>query len=256
MKQNILLLAILTILSFSCGEPTDTNTAVDTAPPKTEPVQLDANNVLSADEKAAGWELLFDGKSMDKWRVFKQDKVKGWAINNGEMQALGTGGLNGKGADIITKEQFTDFELSLDWKISPEGNSGIFFNVIETEGLNAVYESGPEYQLIDDIGFPAALEDWQKSAANYGMHTAPTAKTEKVGTFNTSKIIVNKGHVEHWLNGKKVVEYNLWTDEWKKLVQDSKWKDYPAYGLAKSGHIGLQDHGNQIWFRNIKVKRL
>ena len=250
--KNQHLLGMLIVLLLSLGSCTTTPTETEeTTPPET------VDNTLTEEEKAAGWELLFDGKSMDKWRIFKMDTLAGWAIADGEMQALGEAGLEGAGSDIITKDTFTNFELSLEWKISVAGNSGIFFNVVEEEGLTAVYQSGPEYQLIDDIGFPQELEDWQKTAANYGMHNAPNIKTNKAGSeFNHSKIKVENGHVEHWLNGDKVVEYDLWTEEWEQLVKEGKWKDYPAYGRAKSGHIALQDHGNQCWFKNIKIRRL
>lgn len=253
---SLLFYFLLCTLVFSCGESAPEQKENPTETTSTETIEEPQHNALSEAEKAAGWELLFDGESMDKWRLFKQDTLAGWAIADGEMQALGTGGLNGRGSDIITKKTYENFELSLEWKISPKGNSGIFFNVVESDDLHAVYESGPEYQLIDDIGFPEKIEAWQMTAANYAMHTAPAAKPKKVGEFNHSKIKVKDGHVEHWLNGDKVVEYSLWTEEWKKKVSESKWKDYKAYGLAKSGHIALQDHGNQIWFRNIKVRNL
>lgn len=256
LQLPIFLLVVLGLFACNSSTPAPVDDKKESNTTATAPSPSPKNNTLSEAEKATGWELLFDGQNMDKWRQFKQDSLSGWAIQNGEMQALGTGGLNGKGADIISKDTFSNFEFSLDWKISPEGNSGIFFNVIEDEDLNAVYESGPEYQLIDDIGFPQELEDWQKTAANYAMHTAPSAKTNPVGSFNTSKIKVLNGHVEHWLNGEKVVEYDLWTDEWNKMVNTGKWKDFKKYGRSKSGHLALQDHGNMIWFRNLKVRRL
>lgn len=236
-----------------CGNTATTGTETEAT---TTEVVAPANNTLTAEEKAAGWELLFDGQSMDKWRLFKKDTLAGWAVVDGEMNALGEAGLEGAGSDIVSKKQYQNFELSLDWKISVAGNSGIFFNVVEDEDLNAVYQSGPEYQLIDDEGFPAELEDWQKTAANYGMHLAPNIKTNPVGTFNTSKIKVQDGQVEHWLNGEKVVEYELWTPDWEERVTTGKWKDYPKYGRAKMGHIALQDHGNQCWFRNVKIREL
>lgn len=242
------LLLFLAVSLSSCN-----NTSAPTEP--TEAVELQDNSLTQA-EKAEGWELLFDGQSMEKWRLFKRDTLIGWAIVEGQMQALGEEGLEAIGADIITKEKFEDFELLVDWKISTAGNSGIFFNVVEDEDLSAVYQSGPEYQLIDDEGFPAQLEDWQKTGANYAMHPAPTAKPNPVGEYNTSRIKVQDGHVEHWLNGQKLLEYELWTEEWLETANNGKWKDYPKYGRAKSGHIALQDHGNQIWFKNIKIRKL
>ena len=208
-------------------------------------------NALTPEEQKEGWELLFDGVSMDKWRNYGKDTLIGWKVDNGNMVALGKGSN-----DIITRDEYEDFELQLEWKTSPEGNSGIFFNVEEGKHP-ALFETGPEYQIIDEAGWPDKLEEWQKAAANYAMHPAqPTKKLKPVGQYNLSKIVVAKGHVEHWLNGGKVVEYQLWTPEWETLVKAGKWKDYPDYGRARRGHLGLQDHGNVTWFRNIKVRRL
>jgi len=208
-------------------------------------------NTLTPAEKKQGWELLFDGKSMSKWRNYGKDSLVGWKVEDGDMVALGQGSN-----DIVTKKEYQNFELSLEWKTAPEGNSGIFFNVVEGKHP-AMYETGPEYQIIDEAGWPDKLEEWQKSGANYAMHPAPpTKKLKPVGEYNLSKIVVNKGHVQHWLNGGKVVEYQLWTPEWEKLVKDGKWKDYPDYGRAREGHLGLQDHGKVTWFRNIKVRKI
>ena len=107
-----------------------------------------------------------------------------------------------------------------------------------------VYATGPEYQFIDDEGYPDPLEDWQKTGANYAMHNAAEKQLKPVGEFNSSKIKVKDGLVEHWLNGAKILEYELWSDDWKERVQNCKWKDYPGYGLARKGHVGLQDHGS------------
>jgi hypothetical protein len=155
---------------------------------------------------------------------------------------------------MITNDQFENFDLSIDWKISPKGNSGIMYMV--TEEYPTAYLSGPEYQVIDDDNFPEKLEDWQKTGANYAMDPAPTAEPNPVGQWNHTRILVNKGHVEHWLNGKKVVDYDLWTDEWKNKKMNGKWKDAAGYGLSKKGHIALQDHGSEAWFKNIKIKEL
>lgn len=214
-------------------------------------------NTLSGEEKKAGWQLLFDGQTTNGWHTYGAPAVRGWEVRNGELIALGQAGHEGSANDIVTDREFENFELSLEWKISPGGNSGIFFNVVEdAKKYPTVYATGPEYQLVDDIGFPQKLEDWQKSAANYGMHPPARSVLKPVGEFNLTKLVVNKGHVEHWLNGVKVVDYQMWTPAWENLVKTGKWKDFPGYGRAKRGRIGLQDHGNQIWFRNIKLREL
>ena len=128
--------------------------------------------------------------------------------------------------------------------------------VVEDTAFRAVYESGPEYQLIDDHGHPETLEEWQKSGANYAMHTVESKILHPAGEWNTARILVDEGHVEHLLNGQKIVEYELWTDDWHERVRAGKWKDFPGYGLSKKGHIALQDHGSFVWFRNIKIREL
>lgn len=233
--NNILLLAALAFSAASCAV---------------------SHNALSKKEQSDGWQLLFDGKEIKGWHTYNKKGIVGWDVKNGEMIALGQAGHEGEAHDIVTDKEYENFELSLEWKISQGGNSGIFFNVVESPQYSAVYATGPEYQLIDDIGFPAKLEDWQKSAANYAMHPPRKMAVKPVGEFNHTRLIVNKGHVQHWLNGELIVEYDLWTPEWENLVTTGKWKDFPGYGRAKKGRIGLQDHGNQIWFRNIKIKTL
>ena len=210
------------------------------------------DNTLSKKEKKEGWILLFDGTTMNGWRSYKNKESEGWDVKNGELYCKEEGVK--KRADLITNNKYENYELLIDWKIAPKKNSGIIYMV--TEENNASYESGPEYQLIDDLGYPSKLSDRQLSGANYDMH-APTAKVAKpAGEFNQTKIVINKGHVEHWLNGTKVVDYQLWTPEWEQVKANSKWKDVKAYGMSKSGHIALQDHGGGVAFKNIKLKPL
>lgn len=210
-------------------------------------------NTLSKKEISDGWELLFDGETTDNWKTFNGGEVTGWKVFDGILHNSGIG--SDHGGDIISKKQFGNFELYLEWKIAPKSNSGIFFRV--QEGLtNAIYESGPEYQLLDDKGWPTKLESHQCSGANYGMHTPQHARVVAIDDWNTSRIIVNGPHVEHWLNANKVIEYDLWTDDWNELKLKSKWADKPHYGIAKKGHIGLQDHGGLTMFRNIKIRKL
>ena len=213
------------------------------------------NNMLTEKEKKEGWQLLFDGNSMNEWRTYKNKPINSWEVINGELHCKGSvTDKTDKRSDLITKNQYDNFELSIEWKISKAGNSGILYHV--TEDYDASYLSGPEYQLIDDDGFPEKLEDWQKTGADYAMYTTTSRPTRLVGEYNITKIVVNGSHREYWLNGVKVLEFEAWTPDWNKRKMEGKWKDAPGYGMAKTGFICLQDHGSEIWFRNIKIKKL
>lgn len=216
---------------------------------------MSQNNVLAAKEKKEGWQLLFNGSSMDNWRTYQNKSTNSWEVVNGELHCKGNEtDKSDLRANLITKEEYDNFELSIEWKISKAGNSGILYHV--TEEYEAPYMSGPEYQLIDDEGFPEKLEDWQKTGADYAMYTATSRPTKPVGEYNVTRIVVNGSHREYWLNGVKVVEFEAWTPDWNKRKMEGKWKDAPGYGMAKKGFICLQDHGSEIWFRNIKIKKL
>lgn len=215
------------------------------------------DNQLTSQEKKDGWQLLFDGKTLDGWRTFKNMEGSSWQALDGTICSMKHEG--NKNPDLISNAMYESFELQVDWKISPEGNSGILYHV--TEDYNNTFDSGPEYQLIDDEGFPEHIEDWQKTGANYAMNVPMVKAYKKPGEWNHTLIIVNKGHVEHWLNGKKVVEYEMWSDAWKKAKEEGKWKDHPGYGAAKQGHIAFQaSHSNVqntgVCFKNIKIKIL
>ncbi len=213
------------------------------------------DNTLTKAEKKAGWKLLFDGKTLNGWRMYQNKPADSWSVKDGNLYCKGsTTDKSDKRADIITMGQYANFELSIEWKISPEGNSGILYHV--SEDYDASYLSGPEYQLIDDTGFPEKLEAWQNTAADYAMYTTTSRPTKPVGEYNVTKIVVNGAHREHWLNGVKVLEFDAWTDDWLKRKAGGKWKDTPEYGMEKTGHICLQDHGSEIWFRNIKIRKL
>jgi hypothetical protein len=214
-----------------------------------------ADNQLSKKEKNNGYTLLFDGATTNGWRGYQNKPITSWSIENGTLHCIGTAANYGAMAtDLVTEKQYENFELTLDWKISPKGNSGILYMVTETEPHSS--SSGPEYQIIDDVNFPQKLEDWQHTAANYAMNTAPTANPNPAGEWNHARIIVNGNHVEHWLNGKKVVEYELYSPDWQKRKMAGKWKDAPNYAKSKRGHIAFQNHGSEAWFKNIKIKEL
>jgi len=157
----------------------------------------------------------------------------------------------------VSDSSYDNFELTWDWKVDKGSNSGVMYHVVEDAKYKAPYETGPEYQVIDDVGFPAKLEEWQKAGADYAM-TIPNdrKKLKPVGEWNSSKIIFDHGHVEHWLNGEKIVEFEAWSDDWNKKRTEGKWKDYPDYGQAKTGKIALQDHGNKAYYKNIRIRPL
>jgi hypothetical protein len=236
-------------MSWSACQATESVEAPATPKPlAAEP----AINTLTEEEKAEGWQLLFDGQHLDQWRGFKMETVPpGWSVEDGVLQFSSDHGGEGYG-DLMTKEQFANFELKLDWKISKHGNSGVLFRV--TENYDQEFHTGPEVQLIDNDH--PEIEPLNSAGANYGLHAPAKDVTKPVGQWNTLHLIVDGPHVEHWMNGEKLVEYELWTDEWKKLVAGTKFKQWADYGMNKSGHIVLQDHGAGVWFRNLKVKPL
>ena len=166
-----------------------------------------SHNKLTLEEKNAGWQLLFDGKTLNGWRDYNGEKLTvPWFAANGTIQAKGGGG-DAHGY-IVAKKNYENFDLVWDWKIAEGGNSGMLYHVVENPAFKVPYVTGPEYQLIDDIGFPEKLEDWQKTAADYAMHLADTKKSLKpAGEWNSSRILFDNGRVEHWLNGEKVVEF-------------------------------------------------
>lgn len=210
------------------------------------------DNTLTAKEKKEGFRLLFDGKSLDGWRTYRNSDADDWEVTNGMLHCRETGVT--KRADLITKEQYHNFELHIDWKIAKGENSGIIYRCTEDNG--ASYESGPEYQLIDEAGYEGELHEKQYTGANYDMNAPAVKATRPAGTFNHTVIIVKGNHVEHWLNGKKLVEYEFGSDEWLRNKANSKWKDLATYGASSTGHIALQDHGGGVWFKNIKIKEM
>jgi hypothetical protein len=208
-------------------------------------------NKLTASEKEEGWKLLFNGENLDGWKIFQGGVVSGWRVSDGILYNSGIG--SDHGGDIVTIQKFQEFKLYLEWKINPQSNSGIFFKVNENIG-KAIYESGPEYQLIDDLGWPEKLLDDQHTGSNYGMHPPVNTAYKKAGEWNKTLITVEGNHVTHYLNDTKIVDYHFWDEDWKKRKQNGKWKNFADYGMAIKGHIGLQDHGGLTQFRNIKIK--
>lgn len=216
------------------------------------------DNKLTKKEKKAGWVLLFDGKSIDDFRGYNQKTVpKKWAVENGTLKFDGSKGEGG--GDLISMNQYENFELAIDWKISEGGNSGIFILGQEVAG-DPIYKTAPEMQVLDNERHPDAKKGKngnRKAGSLYDLIPADPQNANPAGEWNSIVIKVDHGKVTHFQNGKKVVEYELWTDGWKAMVADSKFKDWSGFvNMSKKGHIGLQDHGDEVWFKNIKIKEL
>ncbi len=238
MKQKILFYLIMTGILMSCSSSKNTS-----------------DNKLSKMEKEQGFKLLFDGKTMNGWRTYQNKSAASWFVDSGTLHCKGSDANYGAiTADLITNNQYQNFDLSVDYKISLKGNSGILYLVKEDSAYS--YLSGPEYQIIDDVNFPEKLEDWQHTAASYAMYAAPAATPNPAGEWNTARIVKNGNRVEHWLNGKKVVEYELHGDDWNKKKLLEKWKDVSSYAASDKGYISFQNHGSEAWFRNIMIKEL
>ena len=217
--------------------------------------------------KSNEWINLFDGSSLDGWRAYNGDQMPpGWKIVDSVLtfntQQILEQDYDYKGnRDIMYgDEEFENFELYLEWKIPKGGNSGIYYHI--KEGYGGFADMAPEYQLLDDENYAEIhdyeLKDWQLTAADYAMHVPDT--TQKVlyppGQWNSSRIIFTSNNVEHWLNDKKVLSFIPWTEQWYEKRNSGKWDNFPDYGKYKKGYIGLQDHGSNLWFRNIKIKKL
>ena len=240
-KLTYFLASIMMLVYTSCSTTTDKEETSD------------ADMIETIDE----WIWLFDGKSTAGWRGFNSDSLPaGWVLEEGTLKSLGQGG--DIGGDIVYGEkEFENFELYMEWKVSTAGNSGIFYHVQEGEKYHAPYENAPEYQLLDDLGYPDPLEEWQKLASDYAMYSAPADKPIKpAGEWNTSRIVFTPEKVSYFLNGIMVVEFVPWSYDWHERRKKGKWADVEDYGKAKTGYIGLQDHGSFIWFKNIKIKEL
>jgi hypothetical protein len=206
-------------------------------------------NTLSDREQTDGWKLLFDGKTTAGWRNYGKPTISdGWKVQDGSLTRVGAGG------DIITNDEFKNFELMIDWKIEPGGNSGIFWRA--AEDTDAIYWNAPEMQVLDDAKHPDGQSPLTSAGAAYDLYPAPPGHVHPGGEWNTARLVVNGNHVEHWLNGFKTVEFELGSRDWDSKVAASKFKPHARFGKNAQGHIGLQDHGNLVAYRNIKIRVL
>lgn len=210
----------------------------------------DAPTALTAEQIAAGWRPLFNGRTTNGWRGYKSAAVPpAWHVVDGTLaKETGTD-------DLITREQFGNFELAFDWKLGPGGNAGVFYR--GTEEYDHIYWSAPEYQLLDDSLAPDGKSRLTAAGSAYALYPAPAGIVKPANQWNSALIVVQGARVQHWMNGQKLLEYDLWTPEWEAKVKASKFGAWPNYGRAHSGYIGIQgDHDGVLALRNIRIRPL
>ena len=249
-------------LAFSCGliscqAPDDGAGSPEAA--ATDEASVRAHNILTPEEISAGWQLLFDGVSTAGWRGYNKEAFPeaGWGVADGNLIVMASDGSEeGMGGDIVSDALFSDFELTFEFLLTPEGNSGVFYRVVEDPG-EALWTVAPEYQVLDDtayIDMGTMDMNTHLTGDNYDLQSSVVTASNPIGEWNQARILVDGTHVEHWLNGQKTVEYDFFSPEWKALVAKSKFGPYPNYGRAPEGRIAIQDHGHEIRYRNIKIR--
>lgn len=242
MNRRITLAAAMTLATFGA-----ILTACTMNP---QPSADSTGTALSAAERAEGWRTLFDGGSLAAWRGYRKPAMpEGWQVVDGSLVLVTAGA-----GDIITRDRFRNFDLRLEWKVAAGGNSGIFYRA--TEEGNYIWQSAPEMQVLDDARHADGRSELTSAGSNFGLYPVPRGISKPAGEWNAVRLLVNGAHVEHWLNGVKVVEYELGSSEWEARVRASKFASMPLYGRAAEGHIGLQDHGDRVEFRNIRIRVL
>ena len=213
------------------------------------------SNTLSRKEERQGWRMLFDGRSTAGWHSFRQTGIgEAWKVQDGVLW-LDVKERKGRG-DIVSDREFTDFHFTFEWKVAPKGNSGIMFLVQDREPYRATWHTGPEYQLIDNENYPSKLDPRQTSASLYDLVACAPGLSKPAGEWNTGSIRLEKGRLEFHLNGKLAVSTTLWNDSWDKLVAGSKFIKEKDFAKSRTGRIAIQDHGGEVWMRNMKIKEL
>jgi len=255
-RNSIFLIVLMVVVIFSC-KPKQTAVVVNTDPvalyneiEKTAPL----NNLPEAEVKA-GWQLLSNGKDFTGWHGYNLNGIPDcWVIEDGCFTMTTTGGAESQ--DIITDRKYKSFALFVEFKVDTAANSGIIYHIAEDTMYQFPYETGAEYQVIDQEFWPGQLEDWQICGANYAMHPPKVRPYKPVGEWNQAFLVVNGNKVTHMLNGEVVVEFEKYSDEWNNLRNSGKWSDFPDYGKYDEGHISLQNHGTKVWYRNVKIKEI
>ena len=216
--------------------------------------------VLTGEENAGGWISLFDGKSKKGWHIYNgTSDGSAWKVVDGTLFFDPSEKKDDKtvgGGDLLTDDSFENYHLSLEWKISQNGNSGMIFNIMEDKKYEHTYDTGPEMQVLDNMGHPDAKIIKHRAGDLYDLISCSKETVKPWGEWNKAEIKVNKGKLELFLNGTNVVSTTMWDDNWKKMLAGSKFRNMPDFGTVKNGHFALQDHGNQVWYRNIRIKKL
>jgi hypothetical protein len=217
-----------------------------------------ASNTLSAAEQKEGYQLLFDGASKNGWHVYNnKSDGSAWKTDGGVLYLdRAFKRASGGGGDLATNEEYENFHLKLDWKIDSAGNSGIIFLSNEDPKYQAPYTTGPEMQIIDNDGHRDARIDKHRGGDLYDLVAAVPQNTKHWGEWNSIELVIDKGKLEYYQNGAKVVTTTLWDDNWKNMVANSKFKGWADFAKFTKGHIVLQDHGDQVYFRNIRIRKL
>ena len=249
--KRISILGIITCFIISCSGPVNKDALSLLA-------ELNKNsspNTISEKEKQKGWVLLFDGSTTQGWREFNMEEFPDcWIIEDKALTMTTEGGEESQ--DIITEKEYKNFAFSVYFKLTRGANSGILYQVAEDPKYKFPYETGPEFQVIDHENWPTPLEDWQICGANYAMYPPMEKPFKELGEWNHALLVVDGNFVTQVLNGKIVVKYEKYSDEWTKLRNSGKWSDYPDYGKYDKGNIALQNHGTKVWYRNIMIKEL
>jgi hypothetical protein len=251
--------ALLVAGAAGCGERTasaaDSTAAIAAARTLTDDASLavpqpGAPNTLTPDEQKAGWQLLFDGRTTQGWRGYGKPAMpdSGWSVVDGALT------LTGRGGDIVATQAFRDFELALEWKIAPGGNSGVFYRTLESR--DPIYFSAPEMQVLDDAAHADGKSPLTSAGSAFGLYPVPRGLVKPAGEWNAARLVVHGDSVEHWLNGQRAVAYAFGSADWKARVAASKFAAWKAFGTGREGLIGLQDHGDRVQFRSIKLRVL
>lgn len=251
--------SILALMIGACNNNADSG-KMDTDTAKGETDKSVNMSILTDQEKADGWQLLFDGKTTAGWHKYGGGPVgRAWKIEDGALY-LDTSAKNdwqtSEGGDIVTDEEFDNFDLKLDWKIAKDGNSGIMFYIHEDSvKYKYPWHTGPEMQVLDNAGHPDSKFPRHRAGDLYDLISGSKETVKPYGEWNTAEIKCVNGKLDLYLNGENIVSTTLWDDNWKKLIEGSKFAEMPGFGTFKKGRIGLQDHGNAVWFRNIRIKK-